>query len=118
MGYNIITQSYILHEGIVFDKEPIHSCSPSTAGTEAPARSLLISAGSWAEQLHNEIWVYNEGFWEKDRSLWNQVQKADWKDIILKEEFKTNLQKDVNGFFSSKKIYEELAIPWKVWCLL
>lgn len=42
------------------------------------------------------------------------MQKADWKDVILKQEFKEALQKDVNGFFDHESIYRELAIPWKV----
>ncbi|KAF8238855.1 P-loop containing nucleoside triphosphate hydrolase protein [Tricholoma matsutake] len=96
LGSGLMTQSYILHEG-----------------PEAPARSLLISVGAWAEQLHDEIWVFNQGIWRKDHSLWSEVQKADWKDVILREDFKKTLKKDVDGFFSSKKMYEDLAIPWK-----
>jgi transitional endoplasmic reticulum ATPase len=42
------------------------------------------------------------------------VQKSDWKDVILRDEFKKALQKDVFGFFKSEAIYKELAIPWKV----
>ncbi|KAJ3518065.1 hypothetical protein NLJ89_g106 [Agrocybe chaxingu] len=49
----------------------------------------------------------------KDHGLWLEVQKADWKDVILKDEFKKALQKDVYGFFASESIYKELAIPWK-----
>jgi len=64
--------------------------------------------------LHNEIWVFNQGFWRKDAGLWNEIQKADWKDVILKEEFKKALKKDVYGFFDSEKLYKDLGIPWKV----
>lgn len=97
------------------DKSNSLLCWLSTPGPEAPARSLLISVGAWAEQLHDEIWVFNQGIWRKDHSLWSEVQKADWKDVILREDFKKTLKKDVDGFFSSKKMYEDLAIPWKVW---
>lgn len=40
--------------------------------------------------------------------------KFDWKNIILKEEFKKALKKDVYGFFASEAVYKKLAIPWKV----
>jgi len=33
--------------------------------------------------------------------------------VILKEQFKKALKKDVYGFFASEAIYKELAIPWK-----
>ncbi|TFK43716.1 P-loop containing nucleoside triphosphate hydrolase protein [Crucibulum laeve] len=95
-GFGSMNQAFILHEG-----------------PEGPARSLLLAAGAWSDQLHDEIWVFNQGFWSKDHGLWVEVQKADWKDVILKDEFKKALQKDVYGFFASEEIYKELAIPWK-----
>ncbi|KAJ7283997.1 ATP-dependent Zn protease [Mycena rebaudengoi] len=96
LGYSVTTQFFILHEG-----------------PEDPSRSLVLNAGIWAQNLHDEIWVFNQGFWQKDHSLWVEIQKADWKDVILKDEFKQALHKDVYGFFKSEAIYKELAIPWK-----
>ncbi|KAJ3756439.1 P-loop containing nucleoside triphosphate hydrolase protein [Lentinula raphanica] len=90
------TQSFILHEG-----------------SEEPARQLLLACGLWSEAIHNEIWVFNQGFWQKDGGLWDSIQKADWKDVILKDKFKKAFQKDVYGFFDSKELYQELGIPWK-----
>ena len=58
--------------------------------------------------------MFNQGFWDKDPGLWEEVQKANWKDVILNEDFKATLQKDVFGFFSSERVYLELQIPWKV----
>lgn len=46
--------------------------------------------------------------------MWEGVQNANWDDIILDEDFKVTLQKDVFGFFSSERVYLELQIPWKV----
>jgi SpoVK/Ycf46/Vps4 family AAA+-type ATPase len=51
--------------------------------------------------------------WNKDHNLWVEVQKADWADVILDEEFKDTLQKDVDNFFKSEHVYKDLAIPWK-----
>ncbi|KAF9481812.1 P-loop containing nucleoside triphosphate hydrolase protein [Pholiota conissans] len=95
-GFGILTQYFILHEG-----------------PEEVSRLYLLSAGAWADSLHDEIWVFNQGFWQKDHGLWQEVQKADWKDVILKDVFKKALQKDVYGFFASEAVYKELAIPWK-----
>ncbi|TFK22343.1 P-loop containing nucleoside triphosphate hydrolase protein [Coprinopsis marcescibilis] len=93
--YGPIIQTFLLHEG-----------------DEDKSRLLLLTAGIWANELHNEIWVYN-GYWAKDRSLYSDIQRADWKDVILKDTFKKSLQKDINGFFDSEKIYKDLGIPWK-----
>ncbi|KAJ7044520.1 P-loop containing nucleoside triphosphate hydrolase protein [Mycena alexandri] len=95
-GFGSITMFFILHEG-----------------PQGPARSLILKSGLWAESLHDEIWVYNQGWWQKDHQLWVDIQSADWKDVILKDEFKKALHKDVYGFFKSEPIYKELAIPWK-----
>ncbi|KAH9844113.1 P-loop containing nucleoside triphosphate hydrolase protein [Rhodofomes roseus] len=83
------------------------------AGPEEHSRALIMAAGIWHNQLHQEIYVFNQGYWRKDHNLWIEVQKANWDDVILKQEFKDRLQKDVNGFFESETLYKNLAIPWK-----
>ncbi|KNZ74826.1 hypothetical protein J132_06047 [Termitomyces sp. J132] len=83
-------------------------------GPEEPSRLLLLTVGTWSAQVHDEIWVYNQGFWQKDHELWLDVQKGNWEDVILNHDFKKALQKDVYGFFTSEKVYKELGIPWKV----
>ncbi|KDQ64302.1 hypothetical protein JAAARDRAFT_683411 [Jaapia argillacea MUCL 33604] len=82
-------------------------------GPQGPARELLLAAGVWSQETHDEIWVFDRGFWNKNHGLWAEVQKADWKDVILDENFKVSLRKDVEGFFKSETVYKRLAIPWK-----
>ena len=95
MGW--MTQHFLLHEG-----------------PEEHIRSLLVAAGGWNAQLHQEILVWTGNYWQKDHGLWTEVQKANWEDVILKEKFKSDMQKDINGFFESEDLYKSLAIPWKV----
>lgn len=83
-------------------------------GPEQPSRALIHAAGIWSNDLHEEIYVFDSGFWFKDHSLWLEVQKADWQDVILKDQFKTNMKKDIFGFFESEDLYKSLGIPWKV----
>lgn len=89
IGFSYNTQHWILHEG-----------------PETNSRNLVLTAGAWREALHDEIWQFDGGQWEKNHALWVEVQKADWKDVILKEEFKKNLKKDVYGFFASEDVYK------------
>ncbi|KAF7332044.1 ATP-dependent Zn protease [Mycena kentingensis (nom. inval.)] len=95
-GFGTATVFFILHEG-----------------PEEPARKLILATGRWSGDLHNEIWVFNQGFWQKDHQLWLDVQSASWDDVVLKDEFKTALKKDIYGFFTSEPIYKKYAIPWK-----
>lgn len=97
IGFSQVLQHFVLHEG-----------------SEEHSRELILAASIWNDQLHNEIWVFNQGYWKKDPALWAEIQKADWKDVVLKDEFKKSLKKDIYGFFASEAVYKELAIPWKV----
>ena len=96
LAFGETTEHFILHEG------------PAST-----SRELLLAVGVWADQLHKEIWVYDKG-WSKDSGLWQEIQKARWEDVILEFDFKTAIQKDVLGFFSSKDMYKALTLPWKV----
>ncbi|KAI9001372.1 P-loop containing nucleoside triphosphate hydrolase protein [Trametes punicea] len=96
LSLSIMTHYYILHRG-----------------PEEPARAFLVAAGAWSDQLHQEVLVFDNGFWQKNHSLWTEVQKANWEDVILKEEFKVALKKDIYGFFDSEDLYKSLSIPWK-----
>ena len=117
LGFSLAKQFFVLYEGNgSVQSIDVHSGWHNVVwpGPEEVSRLLLLAAGAWADQLHEEIWVYNQGFWRKDHGLWKEIQKADWKDVILKDAFKKALQKDVYGFFTSKTIYKELGITWKV----
>ena len=97
----------------------------------------MLAAGSYQNELHDEIWQFVDGFWQKSESLWRvrsdyigpaiiqfislcgclrvkAIQSADWDDIILEADFKEAVKKDVYGFFDSEDLYKSLAIPWKV----
>ena len=79
----------------------------------AATDQLIFAAAEWGLQLHDEILVY-DSYWRKDANLWKSVQKADWKDIILNEEMKHEVIRDVEGFFDERTVYKEFSIPWKV----
>ncbi|KAN0097427.1 P-loop containing nucleoside triphosphate hydrolase protein [Tylopilus felleus] len=82
-------------------------------GPEQPARDFVLATCLYTEQAHDEIWVFNRGFWSKDNALWLGIKDASWDDVVMKEENKTALQKDVYGFFKSESTYKKLSIPWK-----
>ncbi|KAJ1309035.1 hypothetical protein OPQ81_004716 [Rhizoctonia solani] len=96
-GFGITTQHFILKEG----------------KDETASLGLLLAAGYQSGQISDSILVFNDGYWQADHALWEEVQKADWKDVILSPEFKQEIQSDVKNFFASEAIYHELAVPWK-----
>jgi len=74
---------------------------------------LIVTASQWSEQLHEEIWVFDAGYWQKSRGLYKSIQDASWDYVILNPETKQAIQDDVTRFFSSRKRYADLRVPWK-----
>ncbi|KAG8706052.1 hypothetical protein FRC08_001300 [Ceratobasidium sp. 394] len=97
VGYGDVTQHFILKEGK--DKQA--------------SLALIMASGYSRDAIGDSILVFNDGWWQKDHALWKEVQKSDWKDVILSPDFKQEIQSDVKNFFASEAIYHELAVPWK-----
>ena len=74
------------------------------------ADELIFAAPSWSLELHEAVWVFDQLRWEKNRALWEQVQKASWEDVILDEELKQTLQDDVEGFYDERETYQNFKI--------
>jgi len=74
---------------------------------------LIKNATQWGSELHNEVWVFDGGFWQKSAELYNSVQKSSWESVILDEDMKKSLIADVENFFDGQQTYEDLKVPWK-----
>ncbi|TVY85026.1 putative ATPase [Lachnellula suecica] len=74
---------------------------------------LLLAAGAWSANLHDEIYVFDNSRWTKDKELWKSVQDASWDEVILNQDMKNSLMKDVQGFFDNQQLYKTLGVPWK-----
>ncbi|KAK0660832.1 P-loop containing nucleoside triphosphate hydrolase protein [Cercophora samala] len=74
---------------------------------------LLLAAGDWSCALHNEIYVYDNGVWNKDSMLWQSIHGASWDDVILEPAMKDALMSDVIGFFDARHVYQDLGLMWK-----
>ncbi|KAF2757077.1 P-loop containing nucleoside triphosphate hydrolase protein [Pseudovirgaria hyperparasitica] len=91
-------------------KEPVRE---ETAQSHSSITDKLIrTIGEWVTKKANGIWVY-DGYWRKDTSLWEQVQKADWKDVILDEKKKKDLRSVSKKFFDNEDVYKRYGVPWK-----
>ncbi|KAK5708583.1 hypothetical protein LTR17_020567 [Elasticomyces elasticus] len=79
----------------------------------ASVDELIMACGKWSSELHDEIYVFDRGCWQKNEELWKSVQSASWNDVILDPVMKETLINDVQGFFDSRAVYEEVHVPWK-----
>ncbi|WYZ36829.1 hypothetical protein EsH8_II_000335 [Colletotrichum jinshuiense] len=74
---------------------------------------LVLAAGAWSTDLHEEIWVFDGGYWQKSRELFESVRNASWESVILDEDMKKALIEDHMSFFNSRDTYDNLRVPWK-----
>ncbi|KAI9828229.1 MAG: hypothetical protein M1819_004577 [Sarea resinae] len=82
-------------------------------GNSSVAEKLILDASVYTAELHEEVLVYDEGQWNKDKNVWREMQTASWDDVILKDEIKHALTDDIQSFFDKKAIYRKFAVPWK-----
>ena len=75
--------------------------------------SLMLAASKWMVELHDEVLVFDGGYWSKNRGLWENVQQSSWDDIIMNDTMKKALIEVVDQFFDSKDRYQKLKVPWK-----
>lgn len=104
-GLRSEVNNYILHK-----PEDHGSVKPITPPTD----KLITAVAQYSLALHEEILVFDQGYWQKNHELWESVQKAAWNDVILDEEMKRSLIGDVEGFFNERENYRQFAVPWKV----
>lgn len=103
MGYQQI--QYIL-------KEPAEG--ESIMSRNSVTDNLIATVGDWQKPEDEKfIYVYDAGFWQQSRDLYEQVQKSEWKDVILNEDMKKTITELMHKFFDSEDIYKDLGVPWK-----
>ena len=81
--------------------------------TKEDTEGLMLAAGHYANELHDEILVFDEGYWEKSKGLWKSVENSTWDDVILDEGMKKAIMGEINKFFDSRDRYARLKVPWK-----
>jgi len=82
-------------------------------GDNSKIDKLLMAIGAWGNHLHNEIYVFDNSMWRKDKEIWEAIQGSSWDEVILEPAMKQNLIRDVQGFFDNREPYKKLSVPWK-----
>lgn len=104
---------YILYNVVgthgAYDEEITYILGPSASANDA----LLLAACSYGNEPHDEILVFNNGYWSKNHKLWQEVQKSSWDAVILAEEMKKSIKGEMEKFFEGEERYKRLKVPWK-----
>lgn len=77
------------------------------------AEDFFDAVCEWSCEVRGEILVYQDGYFQKNKELFDSIKNATFDNLILPESLKQQIQSDFAQFFSSRDVYERYGIPWK-----
>ncbi len=77
------------------------------------AESFFNAVCEWNCEVRGEILVYHDGYFEKDKTLFNSIKTSTFDNLVLQGSLKKEIQNDFTQFFASREVYERYGIPWK-----
>lgn len=83
------------------------------ADNQKVAEAFLDAVCEWSCDVRGEILVYQDGYFEKDRDLFDAIKSATFDNLILRGSLKHEIQNDFAQFFDSRETYERYGIPWR-----
>ena len=83
------------------------------AEDEATAREFFSAVCRWSTPIRDEIYVFEEGYWNKDADLFQSIQSSRLENLILPPGLKEAIRDDAAGYFESRDRYRRFNIPWK-----
>lgn len=84
------------------------------AGCSSKTKQLVHASSSHTDDIQQgDVLVYDDNGWTKSDRLWESVQNSKWGNVILDENLKKGLIRDVEGFFDQGDDYDSFEVPWQ-----
>jgi len=77
------------------------------------AEAFFEAVCEWSCEVRGEILVYHDGYFEKNKELFDSIKTATFDNLILAEALKNEIRRDFSQFFEAREVYERYQIPWK-----
>ena len=77
------------------------------------AEDFLNAVCEWGCEVRGEILVYHDGYFQKDKELFDSIKTSTFDNLVLRDSLKEEIQNDFTQFFESRGLYERYGIPWK-----
>ena len=78
--------------------------------SETSMSTLVLEASNYANELHNEVLLFDGGYWQKSAALWQSVQNASWDDVILDPAMKKSINGELERFYASREKYAKFKV--------
>ena len=77
------------------------------------AEKFYDAVCEWSCEVRGEILVFQDGYFQKNKELFDSIKSATFDNLILRDALKQQLQSDFAQFFNSRETYERYGIPWR-----
>lgn len=77
------------------------------------AEEFFDTVCEWSCEVRGEILVYQDGYFEKDKQLFDSIKNATFDNLVLPASLKHQIESDFQQFFNSRELYDRYGIPWK-----
>ena len=77
------------------------------------AEDFFHAVCEWSCEVRGEILVYHDGYFKKDKQLFDSIKNATFDNLVLPDSLKQQIQNEFRQFFDSRELYERYNIPWK-----
>lgn len=77
------------------------------------AEEFFAAVCEWSCEVRSEILIYHDGYFNKDKELFDSIKSSTFDNLILRGSLKEEIQRDFSQFFESRAVYERYRIPWK-----
>jgi hypothetical protein len=79
----------------------------------ALAERFFHAVCAWSSTVHDEVMVFEDGYWRKSDDLFSAIHAATWDTLILPATLKQQIHDDLTGFFNGRETYARYGVPWK-----
>jgi len=83
------------------------------ASSQEVAERFILDVERKTNAPNKSILVFSNGRWSRSRSLFNEIQKASFDDLVLPGEMKETILTEFKQFLGSKDQYKRLGISWR-----
>ena len=77
------------------------------------AEEFFNAVCEWSCEVRGEILVYHDGYFQKDKKLFESIKNTTFDNLILPGSLKQQIETDFQQFLESREVYERYQIPWK-----
>jgi ATPase family protein associated with various cellular activities (AAA) len=112
---NVLWQDQLLDVVLITWAESCHRHRHYWIIADVPnvAELFFDAVCEWSCQVRGEILVYENGYFNKDKELFDSIKSSTFDNLVLPPPLMREIQTDFASFFESREVYDRYGIPWK-----